>query len=146
VKALKRACQVEGCRAWAMRGEVLCSAHQRAHALRASAEHIQPLLRALAEADPALPLDNLELIDNELRRILRARDYCLAWLEEVRADKAHKPPLNPTQFLRAWGDSTARIAQLVRARRELTGHARSEADALIASVYERLEARLPDKD
>ena len=109
--------------------------------LGALGEAVEPRLLAMLGTSPAEPLepgDELALIDRELARLLAVRELYLAWVEELRA--AGAPGITPAQFLRAWSDSTGRVIQLIRARRELGG---AQADALLDAVYQELERRLP---
>lgn len=85
-------------------------------------------------------LDDLAIIDRELARLFAARELYLAWVEQVR--EQDRPGMSPAQFLRAWSESTGRVVQLLRARRDLGGGA--GADALLEAVYQELERRLPE--
>jgi hypothetical protein len=167
----KRRCVYPGCRAWARRvcdadrdPAGLCSSHARARALQAGGELVLPLLRAVTEIGPTAPSgtrphqrawlaghaapappaldDDLGLIDEELRRLFEARAQFLAWVEQARQEGDDGARVTPTSFLRAWNDSTTRVIQLLRARRDLTGSARGE-DSLFDAVYDALEAMLP---
>lgn len=165
----KRRCVFPDCRAWARRGGSLCASHGRARALRQAGELVLPLFEAVAEAeppaapagasarrawlagpptdrppyDPATLHDDLALIDEELRRLFEARAQFLAWVEQARQED-RGAQVTPSSFLRAWNDSSARVIQLLRARRELTGAARPE-DSLFNAVYDALEAMLPQE-
>ncbi|MFO7697057.1 MAG: hypothetical protein R6X16_07865 [Anaerolineae bacterium] len=98
------------------------------------------LAGAPAELDcEGLP-DDLEIIDRELARLFAARELYLAWVEEVREQGG--AGISPAQFLRAWSESTGRVIQLLRARRDLGRGA--GADALLDAVYQELERRLPE--
>jgi hypothetical protein len=79
------------------------------------------------------------VLDEELARLLAARELFMAWVERT-ASAEGRASLTPAQFLRAWGESTGRVIQLLRARRELAGG--SETDALLDAVYAELEAEL----
>lgn len=135
----KRRCAYPGCRAWARRGADLCASHERSRALREGAELVLPLLRAIAQEGAPPFSDDLALIEEELRRLFEARQQFLTWVAQAREEDNR---VTPTQFLRAWNDSTARVIQLLRARRDLTG-GNSAEDGLFNAVYDALEALLP---
>ena len=92
--------------------------------------------------DAALPAahveDDLTIIERELARLFAVRELFLGWVQDLRAAPGSGSGL-PAQFLRAWGDSTGRVIQLLRARRDLTG---SRQDALLDAVYDELEQYL----
>ena len=100
---------------------------------------ILPLLRAVAQGMEERPLDDLRLIDQELRNLFLARAFFIAWVEKLRAEPSEKPGLGPGQFMHAWNDSTTCVVQLLRARRELGGDKEGEFGELIRSVYDALE-------
>jgi hypothetical protein len=104
------------------------------------------LLATLAGAPAELECeglpDDLEIIDRELACLFAARELYLAWVEEVREQGG--AGISPAQFLRAWSESTGRVIQLLRARRDLGSGA--DADALLDAVYQELERRLPELD
>jgi hypothetical protein len=85
----------------------------------------------LAETIPAGPGEPTAIIDAELARLFAARELFMTWVDSGAAD------ITPAAFLRAWGDSTARVLALLRARRELS--ADGTLDALLQAVYEHLE-------
>ena len=100
---------------------------------------VRPVARALCSASEAGPRgDDLAVIDEELAQLLAARELFKAWVE--RTQTQDESPLTPAQFLRAWGESTGRVIQLLKARRELGGG--SQTDALLDAVYAELEAEL----
>jgi len=135
----KRHCKVEGCRAWAMRGKSLCSSHMRSRSVRERSGQIMPLLLAL-ESTPDGPPTDIKLINEELEKLREGRRYFMRWVKEFRAqDPGDRRGLSPWAFLRAWNDSTARIMQLLRERRALTGQKEGEFDELMESVYDLLE-------
>ncbi|HUV93382.1 MAG TPA: hypothetical protein VMX14_00945 [Anaerolineae bacterium] len=135
----KRRCKVEGCRAWAMRGKSLCSSHTRSRAVRERSGQIMPLLLAL-ESTPDGPPTDIKLINEELEKLREGRRYFMHWVKEFRAqDPADRRGLSPWAFLRAWNDSTARIMQLLRERRALTGQKEGELGEIMESVYDLLE-------
>lgn len=91
--------------------------------------------------------DDLALIEQELHRLFEARRIFSAWVDSARSDPdGAGARLNPAQFLRAWNDSTTRVVQLVRARRELAmgdqGGFSGPWGALLAAVFDELEATL----
>ena len=101
---------------------------------------------AAAALDRA-PESDLAIIDRELARLFAVRELFLTWVQELRQDGAQSPGdaaaprgLSPAQFMRAWSDSTGRVIQLLRARRDLGG---ARSDALLDAVYAELEALLP---
>jgi hypothetical protein len=137
----KRRCKVEGCHAWAMHGESLCSSHMRSHSVQERSNLILPLLRAVANVDEGACLDDLRVIDEELRKLFAARAYFQAWVEELREMEA-KGGVSPAQFLRAWNESTSRVIQLLRARRDLGGGKDDAFGDLMAEVFDELEKEL----
>ena len=137
----KRRCEVEGCRAWAMRGESLCASHMRSRAVRERPELILPLLRAVADVDEERPLEDVQIIDQELQKLFAARAYFEAWVKELR-DVEPQRGLSPAQFLRAWNQTTTRVIQLLRARRDLGGSKDDEFGELMSSIFDELEGRL----
>lgn len=156
----KRPCAMPGCRAWAQRGETLCSAHLRSDALRHQPREVQPLLRAAATPPaPVAPSGaqgkaSVEVIDRELEQLLEARRFFRCWVEEQRrreesgeasADDAARP-LSPAQFMQAWNGTTTRVIQLVKARCELLGSGANAADALIQEVLDEVARGLPGED
>ena len=117
----------------------MCSSHMRSRALRERSDLIMPLLLALDETHDG-PVADVEVINEELEKLREGRDYFRRWVQEFRAqDPVARRGLSPWAFLRAWNDSTARIMQLLRARRDLSGEKESEFDELIQSVYDELE-------
>ncbi|MCD6519904.1 MAG: hypothetical protein J7M05_08285 [Anaerolineae bacterium] len=130
----KKRCQVPGCRAWAQHGYDFCSAHLRSRALRHYGQLILPLLRAAAQRTQELP-DDLELIEQELQQLMEARTFFLEWVKAL-SQMEEKPTMDPARFLRAWNDSTARVIQLLRARREFSSGGES---ALVQALEEAAE-------
>ncbi|HOU40783.1 MAG TPA: histidine phosphatase family protein, partial [Promineifilum sp.] len=107
---------------WAVRGTDLCHTHHR---------------------NPPLPpppgWDDLSLLEEEVRRLLEARAEFQAWAREQRA-AGGTGELSPLQFLKAWGDASARLVQLIRARREMAP--REDAlEELAEAVWRDLLAR-----
>ena len=142
-KPQNRHCQVPGCRAWAMHGHDLCVSHLRSRAMREDGEQIMPLLQALSNVPDAHLFKDVDLINKELCELFRARETFMKWVNEQRADEK-QPNVPPTQFLRAWNDSTTRVIQLLRARRDLGEKTGGEFDALMEGVYDILEGMLPE--
>jgi len=134
----KRRCKMPACRGWAKRGHDLCAPHLRSRAMREHADLILPLLRAVGDAATDLPLGSLEVIDEELRNLFRARALFMSWIGNL-SEREDQPRVNPTQFLRAWNDSTTRVIQLLRARRDLGGGEEREFGPLIDGVYDVIE-------
>jgi len=89
------------------------------------------LLR-LSRAGLTAALDDLTVIEDELRQLRAARHLLADWASELQAQGWDGGP--PAPFMRAWTESTRQVLQLLRARRELAGssEARLEADALDA--------------
>ncbi len=133
-----RRCAVTGCRAWAKRGETVCSAHLRARVSADIQRLFAPLLgtvqrqaalveRALAEA-PAGG-DAVQWIDAEIMALQRARVAFLRWIAPPAAESPEVPaeaeapapasPVGPAQFLRVWNDSSGRLLRLIEARQRL---------------------------
>ena len=50
--------------------------------------------------------------------------------------------LSPAQFLSAWNQTTARVIQLLRARRDLGGSKDDEFGELMSSIFHELESKL----
>lgn len=144
----KRRCQVPGCKAWAKHGYDLCASHLHSRTIGGDAHRVLPLLRLTAgqggEADaPAVSDDDLTVIDDELRQLLAARSLFMGWLQSLREEEdPERPAVTPTQFLRAWNDSTTRVVQLLRARAALRGEAGGSFGALMESVYDELDSLL----
>ena len=89
-------------------------------------------LLALSRTGLTAPLDDLAVIEAELRQLRAARHVLVDWLRDLQ-DRGWAGGA-PTPFLRAWSESTRQVLQLLRARRELVdaGEAGLEADALDA--------------
>jgi hypothetical protein len=89
----------------------------------------------LARARSLAALDDQSVIEGELRQLCAARMVLAEWVEELA--KRGWEGCSPAQFLRAWSDSARQVAQLVRARRELSmageGDALDEAYAVLES-------------
>ncbi len=155
--ANKRRCAMPGCRAWARRGETLCSSHLRSDAVRRHSREVLPLLRAAAGPPVPAPGQDasaeggVEVIDRELEQLLEARRFFRCWVEEQRRrEERGEPPvedgprtLSPAQFMQAWNGSTMRVIQLVKARQELLGAGANAAAALIQDVMDEVAQKLP---
>ena len=89
----KRRCQQATCRAWVRHDSPHCAMHQP----RPGSE------MAVPPNTSAEPLDDLALLEEEVRRLLEARAEFQTWAREVRA-AGGKVEVTPLQFLRAWGD------------------------------------------
>jgi hypothetical protein len=100
------------------------------------------LLDRTDSAVPATAEQDVAIIDRELARLFAVRELFLAWMQELRAGEARSSAGLPAQFLRAWSESTGRVIQLLRARRDLS--AGDGGDAVLDAVYQELESRLPD--
>jgi len=89
------------------------------------------LLR-LSRAGLTAALDDLTVIDDELRQLRAARQVLVDWVRDLQAEGWESGP--PVPFMRAWSESTRQVLQLLRARRELVGSSDAwlEADALDA--------------
>jgi|YNPNPStandDraft_1061719.scaffolds.fasta_scaffold03786_8 hypothetical protein len=138
----KKPCAMEGCRAYAQRGQDFCAAHLRSRRLRERSEEALALLRRVTEQAEAEPLADLEVLERELRQLFSARKFFMAWVDRLQADEEGKG-ITPAQFLRAWNDTTARVVQLLRARRELRGGQAGAYAGLIEEVLAELEQTLP---
>ena len=122
----KRRCQMPTCRSWARHGSPYCASHQP----KPGVPPAPP-----PEAEPAA-LDDLSLLEAELLRLLEARAEFQAWVREQRAEGVE---VNPQMVLKAIGDSSARMVQLIRARRELMP--RDDAlDELVEAIWQELQA------
>lgn len=146
----KQRCAIPGCQAWAMRGHDYCVSHLRK--LRAGlrdprtgeeGELLASLARAMDMAARRPELSDLDVIDEELRTLYAVRSLFLAWMKE-RQGLGAPDEEPPTRFMRAWNDSTTRVMQLLRARRELGGGAESPFDALMARVRDRVDEILAE--
>jgi hypothetical protein len=131
----KRRCRTPGCRAWARRGHDLCAAHSGSLRAREGDDLFAPLLSMMSHAAEG-PLDDVTVIESELRQLARAREAFMRWLQEMR--DAGDVAMPPAQFLRALNDSTTRVVQLLRARRELGGDEGALAP-LIKAFYDSVD-------
>lgn len=138
-EAQKRPCAVEGCRAWAKRGEMLCATHW--HQARRVHPEVPTLLKDVrAEA----VRNDLALIQEELDGLLDARDKFRAWAlrlherdeEEDHAGELRRLRIHPNQFITAWDRVSARIVQLIRARHALLEGEPAQRDGLVEAVLE----------
>lgn len=105
-------------------------------AAAAARPHAVARVRCHAQS-PAPAEDDLAILDDELASLLAARDLLMSWAKRM-AEAEERPALNPAQFLRAWAESTGRVIQLLKARRELSG----APEDLLDAVYAELEAEL----
>lgn len=163
----KRRCRVEGCRAWAMRGKEYCVAHryadarsrrrpllaaacqppgargerERVDADQVSAEEALQRLRALVERLAREPLEDLAVLDQELRNLFAVRALFLRWLDPDQRKELEG--VDPAQFMRTWNESSTRVMQLLRARRQLSGNQEGEWGPFMQDVYDALEERVP---
>jgi len=137
-----RRCIYRDCRAWAMRGGLLCVAHQKmvSRENQAAADALGPM------RDQGL-LDDVALIDAELQRLLEARDEFAKWAKELKgrddtddaAGALKRLRIRPGDCLRAWERISARIAHFVKARRELLGPGQAaQPDGLVEAVLRDL--------
>ncbi|NLG50093.1 MAG: hypothetical protein GX552_08300 [Chloroflexi bacterium] len=163
----KSRCRVEGCRAWAMRGKEYCSAHRYADA-RARRRSTQPAgrqppvsqgerepastdqvsavealqrLRALIERLAREPLEDVAVLDQELRNLFAVRALFLRWLEP--GQNQEPEGVDAAQFLRTWNDSSTRVMQLLRTRRQLVGSQEGEWGPFMQDVFDGMEERVP---
>ena len=144
----KQRCGIPGCKAWAMRNHGYCTSHLRKlcdRALRGGDEHglLPRLVYAMDAASRRHDLGDLDVIDEELRSLFAVRSLFLAWVKEHQgvASPLQEPP---TRFLRAWSDSSGRVIQLLRARRELGGGAETSFEALMETVRTKVDEILGD--
>jgi len=136
-----RRCIYRDCRAWAMRGGLLCVAHQKmvARENQAAADALGPL------RDQGV-LDDVALIDAELQRLLAAREEFAQWAPEREDDEGGQESpkriwIRPGDYMRVCERISARIVALVKARRELLGPgASAQPDGLVAAVLGDLMA------
>lgn len=123
----KRRCQQATCRAWARHDSPFCAMHQPRPGSGS----------AVPQNTPSEPLDDLALLEEEVRRLLEARAEFQAWAREVRA-AGGKVEITPLQFLKAWGDVSARLIQLLRARKALQPRGDAIED-LVEAVWQELQ-------
>jgi hypothetical protein len=97
----------------------------------------------LAAAQGVEREDAVALIDRELAGLFAARELCRNWAESYPLDK-EAPAFPANQFLRAWGDSTGRVIQLLKARHDLGGAADAER-GLLDAVYAEIERVLAEE-
>lgn len=140
----KSRCTSLGCRAWAKRGESLCASHMRAQVNHQEADLILPLLQNVAKDLTDGAIEDLVVLDKELRHLYAVRATFVSWVQRL-GDKG-PPAVDPTRFLRAWNDSTMRVIQLLRARHDLADDEEGEFGPLIKGVYELMERDLPGGD
>ena len=131
----KRRCQQATCRAWARHDSPFCAMHQP----RPGSDKVVP------PNTPSEPLDDLALPEEEVRRLLEARAEFQAWAREVRA-AGGKVEVTPLQFLKAWGDVSARLIQLLRARKALQPRGDAIED-LVEAVWQEMQGNtLPEEE
>jgi len=138
----KRHCCAPGCKAWAMRGRQTCYAHRRREPLTetqqtipAEASHAAANLLAISQRELPPALDDLQVVEDELRQLRAARGVVAEWVD-VLCQRGWEGG-TPAQFLRAWSDSARQMVQLLRARREL-GVQEANA-ALLDAAYDLIE-------
>ncbi|MBC7238060.1 MAG: hypothetical protein H5T69_19625, partial [Chloroflexi bacterium] len=91
------------------------------------------------------PRQSLQLINNEIDDLRRARQIFLAWVDGLRNKLPTTAPesISPAQFLRAWNDSSSRLARLIEARLRLSKQQGSvsgrEAEAILDAAYRLIE-------
>jgi hypothetical protein len=127
----KRRCQQATCRAWARHDSPFCAMHQP----RPGSEVNVP------GASASEPLDDLALLEEEVRRLLEARAEFQSWAREVRA-AGGKVEITPLQFIKAWGDVSARLIQLLRARKALQPRGDAIED-LVEAVWQEMQGNTP---
>jgi|LSQX01.1.fsa_nt_gb hypothetical protein len=93
--------------------------------------------RALADALRAAAegASETHLMDLELRILLEGRRYCFEWIEGLPRGDSHA---NAAQFLRAWGEATSRVIQILKARRALAAQGNGD-QGILAALVEELE-------
>jgi hypothetical protein len=135
----RRPCAVQGCKAWAKHGEVLCASHwQQAR------RHDPGVPELLKDVRQEAVQNDLALIQEELDRLLRAREEFRNWAFELRqrdkqdedAGELKRLRIHPNQFLAAWERVTARIVQLIRARHQLLKEQPAQEDGLVEAVMD----------
>ncbi|NLG27584.1 MAG: hypothetical protein GX557_06710 [Chloroflexi bacterium] len=109
-------------------------ARARASAVRRATEALLRLSRGALTA----PLDDLSVIEAELRQLYAARGVLAAWARDVWAVGGCES--HPGQLLRAWSDAVRQVLLLLRARRDL---AESGAAAALEEEARRVLEELP---
>ena len=130
----KRRCQQVTCRAWARHDSPFCAMHQP----RPGSEAV------VTVTAPSEPLDDLALLEEEVRRLLEARAEFQSWAREVRA-AGGKVEVTPLQFLKAWGDVSARLIQLLRAGKALQPRGDAIED-LVEAVWQEMQGSTVQHD
>ena len=121
-----------------------------------SARSSDPLLRMIEsladQMDDVAQADDLALIGQELAHLYAARWAFLRWVQDGRDDEGQRDAqeadqaasaVPPARFLKAWSDSTARVIQLLRARRDLVGQGKGEAIRGLDEALDLLAATYP---
>jgi hypothetical protein len=142
----KQRCAMPGCKAWAVADHDCCAAHLsqvRALSWEALLRALEGAMQSAWGAD-AGPPDDLAVLNAELRDLYAVRALYLAWLREHAAasDEDAAPPEPPSRLLRAWAETTARVIQLVRARRALSAVTATSFDALMQDVLDKVDVLL----
>ena len=107
--------------------------HDALAALMRASEGTEALARALAEDDDS------RVIEQELVDLLQARRYFCDWIAELRREGDSRST-SPAQYLRAWNDSTARVIQLLRARKQL-----QPTDAGLDTLFDQVLKELDEE-
>jgi len=162
----KQPCAVKDCKNWAMQGADRCFVHQLTlFRGGASAESSDPTLKMIVDVAQQIghvaTADDLELIGQELAHLYAARWAFLSWVRQAnqaadgegsesgetnQGQGAVSADVPPARFLKAWSDSTARVIQLLRARRELVGQGQGQAIQGLEEALDLLAASYPALD
>jgi hypothetical protein len=88
--------------------------------------------------------DDAALLTEELRNLYAVRALYLAWLREraTGAEGASVQAEPPSRLLRAWAEITARVIQLLHARRALAAGAEGSLEGLMQGVLDKVDALL----
>jgi hypothetical protein len=98
-------------------------------------------LRALIERLAREPLEDVAVLDQELRNLFAVRALFLRWLEP--GQNQEPEGVDAAQFLRTWNDSSTRVMQLLRTRRQLVGSQEGEWGPFMQDVFDGMEERVP---
>jgi len=84
-------------------------------------------------------VDAAQVLDREICALQKARAAFIRWVDGL-IEGEGLDGANPTQFLRAWNDSTRRLMQLLEARRRLAESSSQASQArIVDAAYKLLE-------
>ncbi len=118
----KKPCAMEGCRAYAQRGQDFCAAHLRSRRLRERSEEALALLRRVTEQAEAEPLADLEVLERELRQLFSARKFFMAWVDRLQRTRRGRGSPQPNSCAHGttpppgWCSSSGRAGSCAAAR------------------------------